>query len=119
MLTASHPNWRALTTQLYFAYINASNWSKRCAYSFAHTLPTLRLHTRCRRSVATMLRTVVSALLLHTTHALAPPAQALRTLAKTSGDDVRGITSPEAENALLPESAYFVGLGFRAWLGDE
>ena len=35
------------------------------------------------------------------------------------GDDVRGITSPEAENALLPESAYFVGLGFRAWLGDE
>ena len=66
-----------------------------------------------------MLRTVVSALLLHTTHALAPPAQALRTLAKTSGDDVRGITSPEAENALLPESAYFVGLGFRAWLGDE
>ena len=66
-----------------------------------------------------MLRTVVSALLLHTTHALAPPAQALRTLAKTSGDDVRGITSAEAENALLPESAYFVGLGFRAWLGDE
>ena len=66
-----------------------------------------------------MLRTVVSALLLHTTSALAPPAQALRTLAKTSGDDVRGITSPEAENALLPESAYFVGLGFRAWLGDE
>ena len=30
-----------------------------------------------------------------------------------------GITSPEAENALLPEGAYFVGLGFRAWLGDE
>ena len=66
-----------------------------------------------------MIRTVLAAALLHTTHALAPPAQALRTLAKTSGDDVRGITSPEAENALLPESAYFVGLGFRAWLGDE
>ena len=44
MLTGSHPKWRALTTQLYFAYINASNWSKRCAHSFAHTLPTLRTH---------------------------------------------------------------------------
>merc|ERR1712138_203280 len=65
------------------------------------------------------MRILSAALLIHTTHALAPPAQALRTLAKTSGDDVRGITSPEAENALLPESAYFVGLGFRAWLGDE
>ena len=60
-----------------------------------------------------MSRILLAALLLHTAHALAPPAQALRTLAKTSGDDVRGITSPEAE------SAYFVGLGFRAWLGDE
>ena len=80
------------------------------------------LHTRCTLPTplhqAMMLRTVLAAALLHTTHALAPPAQALRTLAKTSGDDVRGITSPEAENALLPESAYFVGLGFRAWLGD-
>ena len=76
------------------------------------------MHTRCRRH-CTMMRILSAALLLQTTQSLAPPAQALRTLAKTSGDDVRGITSPEAENALLPESAYFVGLGFRAWLGDE
>ena len=34
-----------------------------------------------------MIRILSAALLLHTAHALAPPAQALRTLAKTSGDD--------------------------------
>jgi len=66
-----------------------------------------------------MSQALLAALLLHSTQALAPAAQALRTLAKTSGDDVRGITRPDAENALMPESAYFVGLGFRAWLGDE
>jgi len=65
-----------------------------------------------------MLSTLALALLA-AADALQAPAAALRTLAKTAGDDIRGIASASAENPMLPDSAYFLGLGFRAWLGAD
>ena len=44
----------------------------------------------------------------------------LRKLMGASGDDVRGIASPDAEVPLMPESAFWIGAAFREWLsGDD
>ena len=49
---------------------------------------------------------------------LVSPAAAALLKLKT-GDDVRGIVNPAAQNALLPESAYWIGVAFREWLGSS
>lgn len=47
------------------------------------------------------------------------PSVALKKLADASGDDIRGIASEGAAVPLLPESAYWIGCGFREWLGSD
>mmetsp|Transcript_3825 Transcript_3825/g.11304 ORF Transcript_3825/g.11304 Transcript_3825/m.11304 type:complete len:560 (+) Transcript_3825:115-1794(+) len=78
-----------------------------------------RLATKSLLGQNMMLTAAVSALLLAHAAALSPAAASLRALQATSGDDVRGVAAADVENPLLPESAYYVGLGFRAWLGSD
>lgn len=47
----------------------------------------------------------------------APQTTALQALAAAAKDDVRGIVSVDAANAFLPDSAYWIGVAFRQWLG--
>ena len=55
--------------------------------------------------------------------ALTPPPKldAIRALTQAAGDDVRGVADAAADLsgrvALAPESVYWIGAGFRAWLG--
>ena len=48
-----------------------------------------------------------------------PAARALSVLADAAGDDVRGIVAADAAVPLLPLSAYWIGAGFRSWLGGD
>ena len=93
------------------------------ATNLQHNKEQSALHTRCtlptRRTVDDDVRTVLAAALLPHNPCISPAGASLE---NTREDERRRRARhhfPEAENALLPESAYFVGLGFRAWLGDE
>ena len=43
----------------------------------------------------------------------------LKALAAAAKDDVRGIVDAGAPNAFLPDSAYWIGVAFRQWLGSS
>ena len=70
-----------------------------------------------------MMRSVLIAWAAGSVAALQLPAQ-LKALQAAAGDDVRGVTDGElaassGRVALAPESAYWIGAGFRAWLGSD
>ena len=71
------------------------------------------------------MRALILAALATFTNALTPPKplDALRALTQAAGDDVRGVADAAAELsgrvALAPESVYWIGAGFRSWLGSD